>query len=295
MRSARLSAAAVALSVSGALPAAATTAQLVTASGALIGQFMGHGSGYAEDGSLRGTYAVVSARGYVGDLLPDGRFAQQPALVYANADCRGRAYLEVSNLVGAKPPVPGLVFAFGEAGAVYAVKTRSHPTEITVASMYALGNPVCIQRHATAAVYAIDPHSDADTGFADRYAGPLAIRATATRARERAVRLPATRRAGTTTAPPGATTLPLPPSMPECAAGCNQDNFGDGVCQSECLNSLCGFDGGDCSAEETAAAQALEAKQCAPTCAEADRGDGFCDARCNSAACGFDNGDCQAH
>jgi len=293
MRSTCLIAAVLAFSVGGAAPAASTTAQVVTASGAPIGQFVGHGSGYAEDGSLRGTYAVVSPRGYVGDLLPDGRFAQQPALGYASADCSGRAYLEVSNLVGAQPPVPGLVFAFGEAGAVYSIKAGSRPLEITFASTHGLGNAACVQRGATVTAYPLDPHSGAETGFAERYAGPLAIRATAASAPGRATRLPAAPRAGTTMTPPGAKPLPLPPPTPECAVGCYQDNPGDGVCQSECLNSLCGFDGGDCSVEDTAAARALEAEQCAPTCAEVDRGDGFCDARCNSAACAFDDGDCQ--
>ena len=58
--------------------------------------------------------------------------------------------------------------------------------------------------------------------------------------------------------------------------------FGDGICDDECNNPDCGYDGGDCG----------PAEQCAPGCEGGLPGDGVCDDECNNAECNFDGGDC---
>ena len=69
--------------------------------------------------------------------------------------------------------------------------------------------------------------------------------------------------------------------------------LGDHICESECANSLCGFDAGDCSVAYVARAKKIEAAQCAVTCEVESIGDGFCDSACNVSSCGFDAGDCK--
>lgn len=66
----------------------------------------------------------------------------------------------------------------------------------------------------------------------------------------------------------------------ECAPGCPFDWVGDGICDPECYNPSCNFDGGDCSA------------YCAPNCPADWVGDGTCDETCLNEACDYDGGDC---
>ena len=67
-----------------------------------------------------------------------------------------------------------------------------------------------------------------------------------------------------------------------CAPGCPEDWIGDGVCDEDCENEACDWDGGDCD----------DVSYCAPGCLDSWIGDGICDEDCHNEACDWDGGDC---
>lgn len=66
------------------------------------------------------------------------------------------------------------------------------------------------------------------------------------------------------------------------ATECELEWIRDGVCDYECLNEECYFDGGDC-----------RDKTCGDLCLLTWIGDGECDRVCNSRDCRYDGGDCE--
>ena len=64
--------------------------------------------------------------------------------------------------------------------------------------------------------------------------------------------------------------------------------YGDGICDDECNNADCGYDGGDCGPGE----EGSGTEECAPGCEGGWPGDEICDDECNNAECNFDGGDC---
>ncbi|CAG9319460.1 unnamed protein product [Blepharisma stoltei] len=99
----------------------------------------------------------------------------------------------------------------------------------------------------------------------------------------------------------------------ECSPGCNSTIWGDGNCDSECSNSQCNYDNGDClnltCAENcfiwmvgnSICDQACDNEECeydkkdcgcTPECSNSIWGDGVCDEECNNLDCEFDKGDC---
>lgn len=97
---------------------------------------------------------------------------------------------------------------------------------------------------------------------------------------------------------------------------CTTAMRGDGICQTECLNSNYGYDDGDCDSLpwcdpmcppgyqynfvcnsncDTPACNYDNQKcLCAPGCLPSMIGDGYCDPECNKVACRSDDGDCDA-
>ena len=65
-----------------------------------------------------------------------------------------------------------------------------------------------------------------------------------------------------------------------CAAGCFNMMIGDEICNSECNNDACEFDGGDCDV-------------CTEGCPNYLLGNQWCDPLCFNPACHYDNGDCE--
>ena len=99
---------------------------------------------------------------------------------------------------------------------------------------------------------------------------------------------------------PAAPPPPSPPPWPSsCAPGCDWEDphlgihsmpigYGDGICDDECNNADCGYDGGDCGPGE----EGSGTEECAPGCEGGWPGDEICDDECNNAECNFDGGDC---
>ena len=70
----------------------------------------------------------------------------------------------------------------------------------------------------------------------------------------------------------------------DSGCGCPASFIGDGLCDSDCNNAECNFDGGDCE----------DPPDCAVGCLATMLADGVCDAACNVADCSYDYGDCSA-
>ncbi|CAG9324295.1 unnamed protein product [Blepharisma stoltei] len=60
--------------------------------------------------------------------------------------------------------------------------------------------------------------------------------------------------------------------------GCDPQNLGNGICDTSCNTTSCGFDWGDCT--------------CSPGCFNSMLGDGNCDEECDNWNCDLDNHDC---
>jgi len=89
-----------------------------------------------------------------------------------------------------------------------------------------------------------------------------------------------------------------PPKEISCTARYPADycpqRSGNGICNPECNNDPCGFDGGDCDEPPPppppppSCAQGYPATHCPQRAAN-----GICDPECNTNACGLDGGDCE--
>jgi LNR domain len=99
-----------------------------------------------------------------------------------------------------------------------------------------------------------------------------------------------------------------------CNTGCPSSQAGDGICQPDCMNSNCQYDGGDCANRPYCAPACSPAAQydfncddlcntpscdydnfrclCGPGCLPSMLGDGFCDPSCYLVGCNLDGGDC---
>lgn len=282
------------LLVAGVAIGAAGVTHVESADGVPLGQLTGRVSAYDADGNMQGALGVLSPQGYFADLLPDGRLGQVLALVYAKPACAGPAAIEVGSVMGGPLPVPGYVFAFGAPARIHAVPAGATARDLAVVSVRerTAEGYRCVARAGRAQVYAVEDNRAEQTGIAARISGPLRLRAQETSASQvatldHAATMP---RVDDETGAGGE----VPKGTPQCSAGCYTSYIGDGTCESECANSLCSFDGGDCSKEFVAKARAYEATLCAPACGADNLGDGFCDSACNVSACQFDHGDCAA-
>lgn len=65
-----------------------------------------------------------------------------------------------------------------------------------------------------------------------------------------------------------------------CSSTCQDAWINNTICNLECMNEACGFDGGDCN------------WLCSLSSCDKNASDGVCDASCNTNLCGFDFGDC---
>lgn len=272
--------------------AAPYSAQLISARGETIGVVTGRSTSFDAEGRTVGAYAVLSARGYFSDLLPSGPLGQVLSLVYAAPDCSGSAAIEQSSVTGGPLPVPGYVFAFGAPVQNFYVPGNSALRDVAIGSerQRSRDGYTCITSPRRARVYTLNTNNAEVSGFADHYPGPLRVKNIAAVAET----LPAQRAPlSPAVVDESAAGADLPPNTPECAPGCLLPYLGDHICESECANSLCGFDAGDCSAAYVARAKKIEAAQCAATCEIESIGDGFCDSACNVSNCGFDAGDCK--
>lgn len=91
---------------------------------------------------------------------------------------------------------------------------------------------------------------------------------------------------------------PPPPKEISCTARYPADycpqRSGNGICNPECNNDPCGFDGGDCyeppppPPPPPSCVQGYPATHCPQRSAN-----GICDPECNTNACGLDGGDCE--
>ena len=65
-----------------------------------------------------------------------------------------------------------------------------------------------------------------------------------------------------------------------CSPTCHDIWIGNKICNLECMNEACLFDGGDCE------------WLCSLSSCDRNSSDGVCDTSCNTNVCGFDFGDC---
>lgn len=80
---------------------------------------------------------------------------------------------------------------------------------------------------------------------------------------------------------------PLPTGV--CSGGCSPNLVGNGVCDDQCMNAACEWDGGDCLSVCSRTVQdGVES-----TCFESQLGDGSCDLECMNAECNYDYRDCE--
>jgi len=67
-----------------------------------------------------------------------------------------------------------------------------------------------------------------------------------------------------------------------CTWDCAVSHVGDNVCDKDCYNKRCLWDGGDCVVSD-----------CAPGCIDSWLGDGYCHLACFTESCDWDLGDCE--
>jgi len=91
----------------------------------------------------------------------------------------------------------------------------------------------------------------------------------------------------------------------QCNTSCATGSVQDGICDPECNNVACDWDGGDClppSPPPTTvpyvpppppSPPASVPAACQSTCLGRWLGNGICESPCNNADCNFDNGDCE--
>ena len=263
--------------------------RLDAANGELIGSLTGRTTSFDTNAAAIGAYGVVSARGYFADLLPSGALGYVLTLVYGSTDCSGAAAIELSSVMGGPLPVPGYVFAFGDPRQIFNVPAGAAARTLAVGSVRQRTRTgyVCEPRQTQSRVYPLEINRADVSGFVDHYATPFAVHFS----RAALGATGATARAARPKDETGAGAL-LPSDTPQCAPGCYTPYIGDGICERECANSLCAFDGGDCKADFVERAKTHEAALCAPACEASNLGDGFCDKDCNVAKCEFDQGDC---
>ena len=263
--------------------------RLDAADGQVIGSLTGRTTSFDANAAAIGAYGVVSTRGYFADVLPSGALGYVLTLVYGSTDCSGAPAIELSSVMGGPLPVPGYVFAFGEPRQLFNVPAGAAARTLAVGSVRQRTHTgyVCDPRQTQSRVYPLAANRVDISGFVDNYATPFAVHFSRAALGASA----ATARVARPKDETGAGAL-LPPGTPQCAPGCYTPYIGDGICERECVNSLCAFDGGDCKADFVDRAKTHEAALCAPACEASNLGDGFCDKHCNVAKCEFDQGDC---
>lgn len=268
-------------------------AQLASARGKVIGAITGRTISFDAEANMVGAYGVLSASGYFADVLPSGALGQVLSLVYPSTDCSGTPAIEQSSVVGGPLPVPGYVFAFGEPPQGFNVPAGATLRQLSIGSAQQRTRAGfrCVTAQNHTMVYPLQINRAQASGFASQYAAPLRVQPVA--ALERDGHISAAPRAHATVPNETGPGADVPPDTPECAPGCYTPYLGDHVCESECANSLCGFDAGDCSATYMERAKKHEASLCAPACDASSVGDGFCDSACNVSSCEFDSGDCR--
>lgn len=224
-----------------------TTAQLNDGASLLVdrehdavGSFIGATQSHDLDGKASNAYEVVSPSGYLAVLLPDGSLGAAKQLHFETDTCQGppRVQAEEGSIL------PGYVFAFGKPATVYFVRKSAVAQVLTVRSILEASDEgaTCTEVDIEGAFYPAESKLAIITGFTRPEYGSVSIQtdSSETTAKDSKSLLFENLESGP------ARSLLYQPSMPACAAGCEQAFIANGNCESECNNNACGFDQGDC-------------------------------------------------
>ena len=205
-----------------------------------VGTFIGTTQSHDLDGKVSDAYEVVSPSGYLAALLPDGTLGAVKQLHFETDTCQG------------PPRVPaeegfilrGYVFAFGQPATVYFIRKSAVAQALTVNSILEAGDQgaTCTEVDIKGDFYTAESRLVVITGFTRPDYGSASIQTDPPEipAKDSKSALFQDLDSGP------ARSLLYQPGMQACAPGCEQVSIANGICESECNNTACGFDQGDC-------------------------------------------------
>ena len=267
---------------------------LVDSDQQVLGIFTGPAISHDTTGTRVKAYGLLSPKGYMASLLPNGELGGVKSIYFQEKDCKGQPGILAENpLDVSESYLPGFVFTFGQSIGAYSIPREARSFPVDLKSRLVVENQItsCKDLRLHANLYPAKQNDAIKTGIPDEGYSAAFVKVLSIND-EKLKRKSIYPQFST---PDGRTKPAIDFSLPlnVCSPGCDNDMISNGYCEPECNNKACGYDANDCSVSEIENAIKKEEAQCAPLCELDDLGDGYCDRACNNSACGFDKGDCR--